>query len=118
MRATDAVGIYGEKLADRYLRAQGFTVLDRRWRCAQGEIDLVAVDDGCLVVCEVKTRRSVHAGGPEEAVTPAKLARLRRLTAVWLAQQEVSWSDVRIDVVTVLLHRAGPAHIEHLRAVG
>jgi putative endonuclease len=118
MRATDAVGMYGEKLAGRYLEMQGFTVLDRRWRCSHGEIDGVAVDDDCLVVCEVKTRRSVSAGGPEEAVTAAKLARLRRLTAAWLAQQEVSWSDVRIDVVTVLLPRAGRAQIEHLRAVG
>jgi putative endonuclease len=118
MRATDAVGRYGEKLAGRHLESAGFTVLERRWRCPQGEIDVVAVDGRCLVVCEVKTRRSVHAGGPAEAVTAAKLARLRRLTALWLAQQEVSWADVRIDVVTVLLPRAGPALIEHLRGVG
>jgi putative endonuclease len=118
VRATDAVGEYGEKLAGRHLEAAGFTVLARRWRCSRGEIDVIAVDDGCLVICEVKTRRSVHSGGPAEAVTPAKLARLRRLAAVWLAQQEMSWSDVRIDVVTVLLPRAGPAQVEHLRAVG
>jgi putative endonuclease len=118
VRATDAVGEYGERLAVRYLEAEGLTVLARRWRCPRGEIDIVAVDGTCLVVCEVKTRRSVHAGFPEEAVTPAKLARLRRLTALWLDQQEVSWPDVRIDVVTVLLPRRGPAHVEHLRAVG
>jgi len=118
VRATDAVGEYGEKLAGRHLEASGFTVLARRWRCSQGEIDLIAVDGGCLVICEVKTRRSVSAGIPAEAVTPTKLARLRRLAAVWLAQQEVSWADVRIDVVTVLLPGAGPARVEHLRAVG
>jgi putative endonuclease len=118
MRATDAVGRYGEKLAERHLESQGFAILDRRWRCPQGELDLIAVDDGCLVVCEVKTRRSVSAGSPQEAVTPAKLNRLRRLTAAWLAAQEVSWAAVRIDVVTVLLPRAGPAHMEHLRGVG
>jgi putative endonuclease len=117
VRATDAVGQYGEKLAGRHLEAAGFTVLERRWRCSQGEIDVVAVDGRCLVICEVKTRRSVHAGGPAEAVTPAKLARLRRLAAVWLAQQEVSWAEIRIDVVTVLLPRAGSAQIEHLRGV-
>ena len=118
MGARDAVGDYGERLAVRHLQAQGFTVLDRRWRCARGEIDIVAVDDCCLVVCEVKTRRSVSAGLPEEAVTAAKLARLRRLTAIWLDQQEVSWREVRIDVVCVLLPKRGFARIEHLRAVG
>jgi putative endonuclease len=80
MRATDAVGEYGERLAVRHLESVGFVVLARRWRCARGELDIIAVDDGCLVVCEVKTRRSVNAGEPAEAVTPAKLARLRQLT--------------------------------------
>jgi putative endonuclease len=118
MRASDAVGEYGERLAVRHLESQGFTVLDQRWRCARGEIDIIAVDDACLVVCEVKTRRSVGAGEPAEAVTPAKVARLRRLTAIWLGQQEVSWHEVRIDVVTVLLPASGRARLEHLRAVG
>jgi putative endonuclease len=118
MGAKDAVGRYGEKLAVRHLQAQGFTILEQRWRCSRGEIDVVAVDDGCLVVVEVKTRRSVTAGTPQEAVTPAKLARLRMLTAWWLQQQEVSWRDVRIDVVTVLIPRSGASRVEHLRAVG
>jgi putative endonuclease len=116
--ARDAVGRYGEKLAVRYLELQGFAVLEQRWRCARGEIDVIAVDDGCLVVVEVKTRRSVTAGTPVEAITPVKLARLRRLTGLWLRQQEVSWRDVRIDVVSVLLPRSGASHIEHLRGVG
>ena len=117
MRVTDAVGRYGEKLAVRHLQAQGYTVLEQRWRCSRGEIDVVAVDGGCLVVVEVKTRRSVTAGTPAEAVTPAKLARLRVLAALWLEQQEVSWRDVRIDVVAVLIPRSGASTIEHLRAV-
>lgn len=69
MRVTDAVGEYGERLAAEHLRADGMRVLDRRWRCSTGEIDIVAVDGRCLVVCEVKTRRSVVAGFPVEAVT-------------------------------------------------
>jgi putative endonuclease len=118
MRAGDAVGEYGERLAVRHLEAQGCTVLTRRWRCSRGEIDIVAEDGRCLVVVEVKTRRSVLAGTPEEAVTPAKLARLRLLTALWLDQQETGWSQVRIDVISILLPRSGPARIDHLHAVG
>ena len=117
MRAIDAVGDYGERLAERHLLAQGLTVLDRRWRCRLGEIDIVAVDDSCLVVCEVKTRRSLLAGSPAEAVTPVKLARLRRLAAVWLAQQPRHFADVRIDVVCVVVSRRGAARLEHLRGV-
>jgi putative endonuclease len=93
------------------------TVLARRWRCAQGEIDIVALDGDCLVVCEVKTRRSVLAGTPAEAVTPAKLTRLRRLAAAWLEQQPQAFPEVRIDVVAVLVPRRGAARLEHLRGV-
>jgi putative endonuclease len=117
VRATDAVGEYGEKLACRLLTGQGMTLLARRWRCAQGEIDIVAVDGDCLVVCEVKTRRSVLAGAPAEAVTAVKLARLRRLAAAWLEQQSRTFPEVRIDVVAVLVPHRGAAQLEHLRGV-
>lgn len=117
MRATDAVGDYGERVAQRFLADQGMRVLSRRWRCRQGEIDLVAVDGDCLVVCEVKTRRSVLAGTPLEAVTPAKLSRLRRLGAAWLAEQGGGYADVRIDVVAVLVPRRGAPRVEHVRGL-
>ncbi len=117
MRAIDAVGDYGERLAERYLLAQGLTVLERRWRCRLGEIDIVALDGACLVVCEVKTRRSLLAGAPLEAVTPAKLARLRRLAGAWLEQQPLRFAEVRIDVVAVVVPRRGRARLEHLRGV-
>ena len=92
-------------------------VLARRWRCAQGEIDIVARDGGCLVVCEVKTRRSLQAGGPLDAVTPAKFARLRRLAAAWLAAHDERFDEVRIDVVAVVVPKSGAPRIEHLVAV-
>ena len=67
-----AVGAYGERLAARYLLEAGMQVLDRNWRCDQGEVDIVAMDDRCLVVVEVKTRRSLAFGPPVEAVTPSR----------------------------------------------
>jgi putative endonuclease len=117
MRATDAVGDYGERVAQRFLRSQGMTVVGSGWRCRQGEIDIVAVDGDCLVVCEVKTRRSMLAGTPLDAVTPAKLARLRRLAAAWLEEHGGRYPDVRIDVVAVTLPRRGGPRVEHVRGV-
>lgn len=118
MRAKDGVGRYGERVAVRHLQAAGFQVLDRNWRCEWGELDVVAVDGDCLVAVEVKTRRSTAAGSPLDAVTPAKLARLRRLTAAWLqAHRDRWWEDVRIDVVAVLRPPTGPALVEHVRGV-
>lgn len=115
-----AVGAYGERLAARYLTESGLQILDRNWRCEQGEIDIVAMDDTCLVIVEVKTRRSLAYGSPVEAVTAVKAARLRRLAACWITDHRSlvdSVADVRIDVVGVLRPRSGPARIEHLVAV-
>jgi putative endonuclease len=116
----NAVGAYGERLAARYLIESGMQILDRNWRCDQGEIDIVAMDETCLVIVEVKTRRSLAFGSPVEAVTAAKAARLRRLAACWLADHRtlvVGAGDVRIDVVGVLRPAHGAARIEHLVAV-
>ncbi len=119
-----SLGTYGERMAARYLRESGLEVLDRNWRCTLGEIDLVARDGACLVVCEVKTRRSTSFGSPVEAVDHRKLARLRRLSASWLAERRatppgLAWrvDAVRVDVVGVLRPRVGPCVIEHLAGV-
>jgi putative endonuclease len=118
VRAKDAVGQYGERVAAQHLRGAGYEVLDRNWRCRWGELDLVARDGDCVVAVEVKTRRSTAAGHPFEAVTPVKLARLRRLLAEWMSAHEaVSSRAVRIDVVAVLRPPRGPAVVEHLRGV-
>jgi putative endonuclease len=118
------LGTYGERIAARYLSDAGLEVLDRNWRCRQGEIDLVARDGACLVVCEVKTRRGTGFGSPVEAVDHRKLARLRRLAAAWLADRRrtpagLTWrvDAVRVDVVGVLRPRHGACVVEHLRGV-
>jgi putative endonuclease len=113
-----ALGAYGERLAARHLTGLGMIVLDRNWRCDQGEIDLVLRDGDELVICEVKTRTSDACGSPHEAVTPTKLARLRRLAAQWLAEHDVHPDDVRIDLVAVLRPRRGPSEIDHVRGLG
>ncbi len=115
MAAKDAVGRYGERVVAERLAALGWEVLDRNWRCAHGELDIVAVDHGCVVAVEVKTRRTATFGSPLEAVTPAKVARIRRLLAEWLASQPRTFEEVRIDVVGVTLPSAGAAQLEHLR---
>ncbi|GAA2728293.1 YraN family protein [Cellulomonas aerilata] len=114
MRAKDAVGRHGEDVAARYVQDAGWRLLDRNWRGADGELDIVALDDGALVTVEVKTRSGVGFGHPAEAVTARKVARLRRLTAQWVAVHDVRPRSIRIDVIAVVLPRSGPAQVEHL----
>jgi putative endonuclease len=118
--ATRALGDYGERLACRYLRDQGFTILDRNWRRARGEIDIVAVDGDCLVVCEVKTRSSADFGAPFEAVTWRKSRRLRTLAGLWLDEHPDEASHrraLRLDVVSIVRRPGGRPVVEHLRGV-
>jgi putative endonuclease len=118
VRETEAVGDYGERSAIAFLREAGMTILQRGWRCPSGEIDIIAVDGACLVICEVKTRRSIRSGTPLEAVTPAKVERLRRLTAAWLSEHGGGFAEVRIDVIAITVPGRGAARIQHVRGVG
>jgi len=117
VRAKDALGRYGEDLAARHLLAEGFTVIERNWRCEIGEIDIVARDGDVLVVCEVKTRSSLRHGSPFEAVTERKLHRLERLGMRWVREHRLRPAAVRIDVVSVLRPPAGPSVVEHIRGL-
>lgn len=124
MNARSAVGRHGEDVAARHLTELGWTVHARNWRIhgigERGEADIVATDpeDGALVVVEVKTRRSQRAGTPAESVTPLKLLRLRRLAVLWCREHRPAAPALRVDVLAITLPARGPAHIEHLRAVG
>jgi putative endonuclease len=113
-----ALGAYGETLAERHLTGLGMVVLDRNWRCALGEIDLVLRDGNVLVVCEVKTRTSDACGSPIEAVTERKLARLHDLALAWLEERGLRPPELRFDVVGIYRPLRGASVVEHVRGVG
>jgi putative endonuclease len=115
VRTTSDLGAHGERIAAAYLTDSGLRVLDRNWRCRDGELDIVARDGDALVFCEVKTRTGTGFGHPAEAVTPAKRRRLRSLARAWLATHDQHAPDLRFDVVGVHVPPAGPVRVTHLR---
>ena len=117
MALKDEVGRRGEDCAAEYLVEAGYTLLDRNWRCDQGEIDLIASRDGDIVFVEVKTRSGTGYGHPFEAITVAKLARLRRLAGAWCAQFEPRAKNIRIDAVAVIARPGRVPVVEHLEGV-
>lgn len=93
-------GRWGECTAAHHLEAAGYRVLERNWRCANGEIDLVVKDGECLVFVEVRARRGEALGSPEESITAAKQSRLIGLAEAYV--RDKGWQgDWRIDVVAV-----------------
>jgi putative endonuclease len=115
MRAKDALGRYGEHVAVQHMRAAGLIVLDRNWRCPEGEIDIIARDGAELVVCEVKTRSGVSYGDPLEAITPTKASRLRVLAERWAQAHRLTDRPIRLDVVAVLWQPTGGALVSHVK---
>lgn len=74
----------------------------RNWRCADGELDIVARRPGTLVICEVKARRTAAYGGPAAAVGHDKQMRLRRLALRFLAEHGMHEPIIRFDVACVV----------------
>lgn len=107
-----ALGAAGEALVARWYEANGYDVVDRNWRCRDGELDLVAAAPGILVFCEVKTRRVRAFGAPYEAVTRAKQRRIRRLAVCWLGERGVRARTIRFDVASVVYRRGSSPEVE------
>jgi putative endonuclease len=118
MRAKDLLGRAGEQAAADYLESAGLRILDRNWRCKEGEIDIVAADRQVFVICEVKTRSSIRCGTPVEAVGRAKLKRLRKLAVLWLNAHGVRYDQIRVDIIGLVFEGTGGYTVEHIKAVG
>ncbi len=110
-----ATGNEGERAAAQYLTARGYHILERNFRCAGGEVDLIALDGATLVFIEVKLRRSLSRGAPIEAVTPAKQLRVRKAAQVYLSYSGRIFQRIRFDIVSVMKSSKGP-NITQLKA--
>jgi len=89
-------------LAVTALKKQGYKILERNYRTALGEIDLICRHQGALVFIEVKTRTGHRFGPAQDAVHPGKQARLRKLADYYLKQKRLGEMDIRFDVVGIL----------------
>jgi putative endonuclease len=100
------LGNWGESLAALHLESKGYEILERNWRTANGEIDLVVKAGQELVFVEVKTRRGKSMGAPEEGLTPRKADKLMMLAQMYVSQHDLD-VDWRIDLVAVELDSKG-----------
>ncbi|MEV4774674.1 YraN family protein [Microbacterium sp. LWH12-1.2] len=116
MAAKDELGRAGEERAARHLIDLGYTVLDRNWRCAQGELDIVAVRGAHLAVIEVKTRRSAAFGHPFEAIDGRKRRRLWQLAHAWVeAHPDLARArSVRLEAIGIIGADPACGELEHL----
>ena len=113
------LGRFGEEKAAEYLISKGYKILCRNFRWKGGEIDIVARDkekNGLIVFFEVKTRRDRGFGLPGEAVTAAKMRKIKKTIKVFAGMKYCGDSDFRIDVIEILLLER-KTYIRHLKNV-
>jgi putative endonuclease len=104
-------GQIGERIAERHLERRGYRVIARNYRTRYGEIDLIAVDQGAIVFCEVKTRAGTGRSGPAapfDAIGPSKRRRVRMMAAQWLAARadepsRPTRAELRFDAIGITL---------------
>jgi len=99
-------GGFGEEIALRYMKARGYSVIEKNFRTPFGEIDLIVERDGCVVFLEVKTRISERFGPPLSAVTWKKKKRVIKNCQYYLKSRKILWGPCRIDVMGIKLDRS------------
>lgn len=110
------LGRKGEEAAVRYLKSRGYAIVKRNWFCRFGEADIIARDpEGTLCFIEVKTRQSVEAGLPEEAITRSKQSRYERIALCYMMVTD-DWDDndsVRFDAIAICVTAPHRAMLRH-----
>ncbi len=111
---THQLGRQNEALAVRYLKRQGYRILEQNYRTSQGEIDIVARCDRVIVFVEVKSRGTDRYGKAKYAVTRPKQGRISKVALTWLKSHSKLGERARFDVVTVDNAEKEP-HIELIK---
>lgn len=109
-----ALGRWGEKRCEKYLKSKGFKTLVSNYLCKVGELDLVMADnDGTIVFVEVKTRTDESFGPTEDVITKPKKERMAKAAQYFLTTHKIENRPCRFDFVTVVLGENGKETIKH-----
>ena len=106
--ARQKFGEKGESLAVRYLKKNGYKILEQNYRTKLGEIDIIAREKKTLVFVEVKSRRSIRFGSPKWAVTPKKQRTISMVALTYLKATQQTDARARFDVVAIISNQDEP----------
>ncbi|RJP26940.1 MAG: YraN family protein [Actinobacteria bacterium] len=114
------LGAAGEDAACAFLRRKGYRIMDRNYRCSQGELDVIASKRGRLVFCEVKARSGGEIEEALGAVDAKRQGRMARAASHYLNAEGRVAKDCRFDVIALL--KDGPTwkivHVEDAFEIG
>ncbi len=101
-------GESGEALAIKFLKKNGYRIIEQNYHCNLGEIDIIARNGRVLAFIEVKARRTDRFGGPKWAVTPRKQRKISMVALEYLKKTKQMDKKARFDVVAIRLLPSGP----------
>ena len=111
------LGARGEGIARAYLKMKGYKIVANNFRCQWGEVDIIAWDGRCLAFVEVRTRRSLGYGTPEESISKRKRDRLIATAETYIQSCPTPPEEWRIDLIAIRLDKRGAVwpvdHMEH-----
>ena len=93
-------GATTEEQAHNFLIEKGLLPVCRNFRCKQGELDLVMIDDKTLVIVEVRYRKTDKFGSALESITAKKQSRIIAATQYYLSQHKTT-GPIRFDVIAI-----------------
>ena len=105
---TRARGQQAEGLAAAHIEALGYRLVERNFRCAAGEVDLIAWDGSVLCFIEVRSRATADFGDPLETIGPQKIRRIVRAAREYLSRLDGPWPEMRFDAIGVLTSSTPP----------
>ena len=108
------IGKIGEDIASKYLIEKGYIIIERNFRCKQGELDIIAKFEESIVFVEVKTRTNKKYGEPIDAVTYMKKMHILKSINYYLYSKGIENQSIRIDIIEVYI-RENKYYIKHTK---
>ena len=113
MAQHNELGRWGEDLAVRFLEEKGYNIVERDWHDGHKDLDIVAINDGYLVIVEVKTRRSCTFLAPELAVDRRKIKNITLAANRYVKSRQIDL-PIRFDIIAITGSDEHHCHVEHI----
>ena len=109
-------GIIGEKIAQDYLKNNGYEIIETNFYTKIGEIDIISRKDKCIIFLEIKTRNNLEYGTPAMAVNFNKKRHIKNSAKIYIHINKLYGWDVRFDVIEIII-KNGKCQINHIKNI-
>ncbi|MGN0145359.1 MAG: YraN family protein [Clostridium sp.] len=110
------IGNYGEKIAQNFLKKNGYHILDCNFRTHIGELDVICRKQNLLIIVEVKSRYNLDYGFPRESVNYQKQKSIIKLTYSYIYLKKLYNLNIRFDIIEILFNNNNSKYeITHIK---